>query len=366
MSQSDNDVDRKAGEAARAAAAELRRARSAIAEAAVGREFRERPDLWGRYGQAGRDRCLEDAGRHLDYLSTAVAKRSQSLFDDYIQWAAILLGRLDIPEDDLRRNVLVIRDQIEEQLSAESAAAPLRIINAALAQLGSNPNDPGSFLAEGPHSSLARDYLGALLEQDRAAATALILDAVDNGVHVRDIYLHVFQRVQYEVGRLWQTGKIGVAEEHYCTAATQVIMARLYPHVFSARPNGRRMVAACVGGDLHEIGLRMLADFFEMEGWDTAFIGASTPSSSLIKTLVANPPDLLAVSATMTFNVSTVAELIQAVRREAPGVRILVGGYPFHVETELWRRIDADGTAIDAQQALELARTLFEDAANVN
>lgn len=73
------------------------------------------------------------------------------------------------------------------------------------------------------------------------------------GTPVKEIHLHVFQPAQYEVGRLWQMNRITVAQEHYCTAATQLIMSQLYPHIFASVKNGCTLGATCVGGDLHEV-----------------------------------------------------------------------------------------------------------------
>jgi methanogenic corrinoid protein MtbC1 len=69
---------------------------------------------------------------------------------------------------------------------------------------------------------------------------------------------------------------------------------------------------------------------------------------------------VLAISATITFHVSQVAELIAAVRASGAGrgVRILVGGYPFNVAPELWRNVGADGFARNAQDALGAATRL--------
>ena len=102
---------------------------------------------------------------------------------------------------------------------------------------------------------------------------------------MKDIYLQVFQRSQYEIGRLWQMNKLTMAQEHYCSAATQLIMSLLYPRIFDTKKIGARLVAACVQGDLHEIGLRIVSDFFEIEGWDTFYLGANTPTSGILDTL---------------------------------------------------------------------------------
>ena len=181
---------------------------------------------------------------------------------------------------------------------------------------------------------------------------------------MKDIYLQVFQRSQYEIGRLWQMNKLTVAQEHYCSAATQLIMSLLYPRIFDTKKIGRTLVAACVQGDLHEIGIRVVSDFFEIEGWDTFYLGANTPTSGILDTLAQRRAHVLALSATMTFHVRAVAEVIRAVRGAAASrkVKILVGGYPFNVAPTLWQAVGADAYAPSAGQAVSVANRLVEVA----
>jgi methanogenic corrinoid protein MtbC1 len=175
--------------------------------------------------------------------------------------------------------------------------------------------------------------------------------------------MHVFQPTQREVGRLWQINRVSVAQEHYCTAATQLIMSQLYPHIFGAPRIDRRLVATCVGGELHEIGIRMVADFFEMEGWDTYYLGANTPLEGVVETVVERQADTLGISATMTFHVREVIALIEGVRACEMGGRtkILVGGYPFNLSRDLWRQVGADGCALNAQEAVDVAASWFAE-----
>ncbi len=177
-----------------------------------------------------------------------------------------------------------------------------------------SPTLPTYLESDAPLTDLAQDYLRLLLQGERRLASSLILDAVEAGARVKDIYVHVFQRTQREIGRLWQMNRLTVAQEHYCTAATQLIMSQLYPQVFAAERIGHRAVVACVGGELHELGARMVADFFEMEGWDAYYLGANTPADSVLRTLEEREAEVLAISATMTFHVSAVADLVAQVR----------------------------------------------------
>lgn len=228
------------------------------------------------------------------------------------------------------------------------------------------PGQPAtaSFIADGaPLATLARHYLDALLHGERHTASRLILDAVDDGTDVKDIYLHVFQPTQHEIGRLWQTNQVSVAQEHYCTAATQLIMSQLYPYIFSTEKTGRRLVATCVGGELHELGVRMVADFFEMAGWDTYYIGANAPADSILQAVYERQADVLGISATMHYHAGAVDDLIDRVRTSDAGhaVKILVGGYTFSVTPDLWRKVGADGCGHDASEAIAVAKQLLTD-----
>jgi methanogenic corrinoid protein MtbC1 len=121
-------------------------------------------------------------------------------------------------------------------------------------------------------------------------------------------------------------------------------------------------VATCVGDELHEVGVRMVADFFEMEGWDTYYLGANSPHQSVVETVVDRRAHLLAISATMSFHLPNIKQLIAAVRNtpEASGVKVLVGGYCFNAFPDLWRQTGADATAADAEEAVRTARRFVE------
>jgi methanogenic corrinoid protein MtbC1 len=138
-------------------------------------------------------------------------------------------------------------------------------------------------------------------------------------------------------------------------------MSRLYPHIFATERIGRTLVAACVGGELHEIGIRTVSDFFEMEGWDTYYLGANTPTESILRAISEREADVLGISATMPFHRSALRELVLTVRsrEETKGVKILVGGYTVKASPELWKSIGADGFSPSADQAVATAVELL-------
>jgi methanogenic corrinoid protein MtbC1 len=340
----------------------LRSQRHQLAEEIVALQYNLQAKRWQPFGEEGRQKSVRDAGYHLVYLAEALAAEDVTLFNAYLAWAKVLFAGLGFSDEVIFTTLACTREVLDECLPEDEKDIALAYIDAGVEALKQAPSQEDSHIEpDSPLHDLAEDYLSALLRGDRHRASEIVMSAVEAGTPIKQIYLNVFQPVQREIGRLWQTNQISVAQEHFCTAATQLIMSQLYPRIFSGERVGHSLVATCVGGELHEIGVRMVADFFEMEGWDTYYLGANTPTESVISTVEQREPDILAISTTITMHVSEVAALIERVRANGAGsdVNILVGGYPFNTSSQLWRQVGADAYAADAQEALQVAENIL-------
>ena len=215
-------------------------------------------------------------------------------------------------------------------------------------------------LDDSEEGRLGARYLELLLASKRREATQLILSEVDAGLSIDSLYLNVFQPVLREIGRLWQINELQIGQEHFCTAVSQAIMAQLYPRIFSHDPIGRLVIATTVSGELHEIGIRMVADIFEMHGWDTYYMSSDCPSEAIIDSLLAQQPHALAIGVTTLRNIDNARKLITEVRsmNQISDTVVLVGGHIFVRMPTLWQEIGADGWAQDAISAVSEANRL--------
>ena len=334
----------------------LNRGSDAIIEKALNRQYELEGKLWNKYGDEGRAKAIRDSRYNLSYLLAALRAGDPAILADYISWLVGLFDSLGFEPGKVQTTFKFLATAAASELSGSDSEKLLSFIETAL-HLVTTPVDQAEPAMADPR---AETYLNHILSERRQAAVEYIMSLHSGGVPLKDIYLSVFSPVQRELGRLWQTRKIGVAQEHYGTAITQLAMARLYPALFTGARKARRMAAAGVGGELHELGIRMVADFFEMDGWDSRYYGANLPPAELAKAVAADKPDLLCLSATMPWHVQDIKATISAVRAIAglSDIPILAGGRPFIVSPELWRNVGADGTAASAQEALELADRL--------
>ncbi|MBD3194168.1 MAG: hypothetical protein GF317_03880 [Candidatus Lokiarchaeota archaeon] len=322
--------------------------------------FNRLPGLKEKYEKYEKEKALEDINFHLDHLFTCYSLGKPKLFNEYVSWTRSLLETRGITYKEIKITFETIKDILFSKLP-ERVCLDIREYFEIIEDNALNKKIKVETLLDSQtklEDPLAVEYLDALLNKSRKEATELILNALNIEYTIKDLYLRVIQPVQYEIGRLWQLNELSVAKEHYCTATTQMIISNLYPFIFSTAKIDKTLIATSISKDLHEVGIRIVADFFEMEGWNTYFLGANTPIKSIINEIKEKNVDLLAVSATLIIYVEAIQDLIQTIKDENIDVKVLVGGYPFNLDPNLWQEIGADAFAPDPESAISIGNNL--------
>ena len=273
-----------------------------------------------------------------------------------VRWLARVLEARGYPLERLERSLTLVADVVAA--AVPSHAAELRERLAAVAADVRVPSFSGAPSDDGDGAAVRHEYLTALLRGEPAEARRAIDDAVERGVSARTIYLDVLGPALHEIGELWASGRISVADEHLATATTQVLLARLAPRLRREPRLERRAVVASLEGELHALGARFVADFLEGDGWTVLELGASTPRDALVSFVAEAEPHLVAISTTLTTNLEGVRDVVARLRALPNAPLIAVGGQAYAGDPELARHVEPDVFANDAG---ELADRLREE-----
>jgi methanogenic corrinoid protein MtbC1 len=172
-------------------------------------------------------------------------------------------------------------------------------------------------------------YLDHLLSGDRSACAGIVQELLDQNTDIKELYLQLFQRSLYQVGELWERDRISVAREHLATAITEGLMSLFYPRLFTAGRSDKRAVISCAANEYHQVGGKMVADIFEMNGWEGYFLGANTPVDQLVRFVDDTQPELVGLSLSVQANFPALKAGMDAIRAEFPKVDIVFGGQAF-------------------------------------
>jgi MerR family transcriptional regulator, light-induced transcriptional regulator len=341
-------------------AEQLRGLRRQIAEKVTEAFLARYPDWVARYGERARRFGIEDAIFHQDFLAAAIETGDARAFGQYLRWTAGVLESRGIAPRFLHENVEQIATELASLLPSPLAPEVAEFVQAGIdsARAGETGVSGGA-VAAGELSGAQALYLQAILHGQRQAAAGIADETVRQGHGLPDVYADILQDSMYEVGRLWETNRITVAQEHMATAITQYVIAHLYPLIQRAQPPKGRMVITGVEGEQHQVGPNMVADVLESAGWDVRFLGTNAPAAGVLQAVEEHRADVLGISATMLFNLPSVRRLIADVRA-LPGrkLRVILGGSAFRAAPDLYRELGAAGVALDVRAALRLVATL--------
>ena len=336
----------------------------ALAEWTVARHAETDPTVAQRYGDGWRKSWVADVQTRIRYLAQAIAVRRPKLFAETVAWSMSAFAARQIGVQDVATSLGCLREVVESEMPEAASSVAVGCIDEALQRLqATDPPSSDRLEPKQPHGELTLKYLEAILAGRRNDAVQLIVNAAESGMSVSEVYSKVIQPAQAEIGRMWHLNEISVAEEHAATATAELAMSLLRPHWQAAPARGRRVVATAVTGELHALGVRMVAEHFEMDGWDAVYLGANTPHEDVIRSLSDHGADVLAVSATSLLHLRDLGDLVGAVRDagETAAVKVLVGGAPFNLDPDLWAELGADGWAPSAEAAVGVGNGLLDD-----
>ena len=183
-----------------------------------------------------------------------------------------------------------------------------------------------------------------LLSGYKNKARDLVMSMYNSGIDIEWIYFNVLEKTLKEVGMLWESGEIDVWNEHYVSENILDIMRELKSNVRSIENKDISMLCLTAGSEQHNIGIKMISDMLESDGYKVIYLGSNVPTLSIINAIKIENPKVIAISVTISNNIESAKNVIKAIRNtfknKAP--LIIVGGMAFINSNDVCKETDAD------------------------
>jgi methanogenic corrinoid protein MtbC1 len=202
-------------------------------------------------------------------------------------------------------------------------------------------------------------FVDLLVDRPAHESRAAVLALAEKGILPLELYLTLLAPSLRELGARWQSGSASVAQEHLATELVISIMATLAARLQSRPIVAHLAVLAGTDGELHAIGLRMVSDFLEADGWEVQYLGALTPGPDLERYVRSMEPDVVGLSTTLTTHLPATKTIVAALKRLPTPPFVLVGGQAYGGDPAVALRLGADAFAADADEASRILRAKF-------
>lgn len=314
------------------------------------------------FGERGREACREDLAFHLEFLRPVLEFGLLQPMVDYLQWLNGVLIARSVPVSHLALSLDWLAEFFEAHMDAADGAVVVAALQAARDQflaVGDAPVMPPVAPAAWPE---ATTFETALLAGNQREALAVVNHCIDSGHSLVEVEMHVIQSALYRIGEKWQANQVTVAQEHLATAIVQSVMTagllRCQPPVLI----NKRALLACVEGNNHAIGLRMVADAFQLGGWDVQYLGANVPTPALVAQAAEWKPDLVGLSVSFPQQLRVVRTIIAQLSESLGNTRpaVIIGGLAINRFNQLAGVVGADACMADAQAAIVSANNMVK------
>ena len=158
--------------------------------------------------------------------------------------------------------------------------------------------------------TLAESFLRQALDGNLAGAYQTIIRADDLGLPLTRLFGEVLQPALTELGQRWQHGQLLVAQEKEVSELARDLIADLSLRHARTPTDGPALVAACVEGERHELGLRMICGLLRAEGWAVHYLGADVAPRFLLEAVQLHRPAVILLSAKLVQNLSAVEDAV--------------------------------------------------------
>ena len=210
--------------------------------------------------------------------------------------------------------------------------------------------------------SLCEKLMEFLREEDKENSFKLCMNALEEGsTTVVNLYESILTPALNSIIEEYDLDiESLIWKEHVRSGIIRTIVECAYPYVLRERDKlGSRyetsVIVMCPQFEDHELGARMVSDFFTIAGYNTIFIGANTPEATILKAIETIYPTYVCISVTNHFNLVATKKTIEKIKRTLDkNIKFILGGNAFTSDPSMYKKVGGDFELKSFQDILNL------------
>lgn len=206
------------------------------------------------------------------------------------------------------------------------------------------------------------DFKVYLKQEQKEEALYYIIDLIEKQkIDITSIYTDIMTPALNTMECLLEDKNMCIWQEHVQTAIVRCIVECCYPYIIKEKQKNNvlykgKSIVVCPPEEYHDLGARMVSDFFELVGYSSTFIGANTPIDEIFMAIKYTKPQVVAISVSNYYNLFATKKLIEKIKSITDQKFIIVvGGSAFASNPNCYLEIGADFYIKDFEDIKALA-----------
>lgn len=211
--------------------------------------------------------------------------------------------------------------------------------------------------------SLYEKLLVSLQEENKEKALKICITALEEkDISIVDLYQNILSPALNHIIVEYLNDEDLIWREHVRSGIIRNIVEAAFPYVLAERDsigeiNKGNVIVMCPEFEDHDLGARMISDFFTILGYNTTFIGAKTPRKTIQKAVEIVSPKYLCISVTNYYNLISAKKTIESIKTSInKNIIFLLGGSAFISNPNAYKEIGGDYLLNNFQDIKDLSK----------
>jgi methanogenic corrinoid protein MtbC1 len=211
-------------------------------------------------------------------------------------------------------------------------------------------------------SLLSKEFESALLEINRIKAADIFNKCFQekNTFAILEIVaINTLERI----GEGWEKGDISLSQVYMSSVICEELIERYLPKL-EIKLKDTPKIAIGVLMDQHSLGKRIVYSILRTGGFEALDLGQGLNVDDLVKKTIDNHIEILLISTLMLPSALKVKEVKEKLIAQGASTKIIAGGAPFRLDSNLWKSVGADADGKNASTIIKTIERLLKGGNN--
>jgi methanogenic corrinoid protein MtbC1 len=205
---------------------------------------------------------------------------------------------------------------------------------------------------------LVDDFQAALLQIDRLKAEEIFAKCykTSNGINqLENLTINSLETI----GDGWENGTVSLSQVYMSGVICEELMGKYLAKSDITKKDNPK-IAIGVLQDYHSLGKRIVSSVLYAGGFQVVDLGSGLNVDELVEKTIENEIEILLISTLMLPSALKVKEVVDKLMAHQFEVKVVVGGAPFRLDSNLWKNVGADANGKSAAEIIGIIESLLE------